>query len=420
MLAARDVRFDTQEVTRVCLFTDSLAPSGVGEHMLTLAAELNGYEVTLVCPPTQDGNRLLQRAADVGFRTLPLQVRDRAEAERFARWLEDERIDLFHCHAGIAIEGHPGLRAAAEAVPAIVRTEHLAEMSVVFPLEQLRHLVNSPYYRRDRLLSHAELVHAVADVHGDYLRKVACVDQIICVSEGVRDSFARVGVDEHRLTVVRNGIHPRTPGSSPAEVRRRLGVPADRRIVVTVGRFVDVKGYPQLLRAARHVASAAPDVMFVWMGSGPLEPELRAEVDAAGLSEVVLFAGERADVPEVLSVAELFVLPSLVEGLPLVVLEAMAAELPVVATRVSGTREVVVDGVTGRLVPPGALDGGGDGTALAGAILDVLADPDEAASYGKAGRLRLEHEFTAERMARETTDVYEAVLARNAVGGRRH
>jgi glycosyltransferase involved in cell wall biosynthesis len=111
-----------------------------------------------------------------------------------------------------------------------------------------------------------------------------------------------------------------------------------------------------------------------------------------------------------MAAADLLVLPSLVEGLPLVVLEAMAAGLPVVGTRVCGTSETVVDGVTGRLVPPGRLGPGADGTGLASAILEVLQDDVLGGRWGTAGRARLERDFTADRMAHETADVYERVL----------
>ena len=112
-----------------------------------------------------------------------------------------------------------------------------------------------------------------------------------------------------------------------------------------------------------------------------------------------------------MAAADLFALPSLVEGLPLVVLEAMAAGLPVVGTRVPGTSEVVIDGVTGRLVPPGRLAGCGEVAALAAAILETLQDPDLAARWGAAGQDLVEREFSAKRMARETADVYEELLS---------
>lgn len=404
----------------MCLFTDSLTPSGVGEHMLTLAAGLSDLDLSLVCPPTDPGRSLLERAARLGVSALPLEVRNGAQAERLTRWLADRDVEVFHCHACVSVEGHPGLRAASAAgVPAIVRTEHVAEMGAVFPLGQLRHLVSSPYHRPGQPLTTEELARAVAAEHEDYLRKVACVDRFICVSRGVRNSFVRAGQDPRRITVVRNGIRPRPARSSASTTRERLGIAARRRVVLTVGRFVDVKGYPQLLGAAAEVARANPDVLFIWIGSGPLEATLRSDVRSAGLDDVVLFAPERVDVADVLLVAELFVLPSLVEGLPLVVLEAMAAERPVVATRACGTDETVLDGVTGRLVPAGALDGTGDTCALAGAIVDILSDPQLASSYGTAGRLRVEQEFTAERMARQTAQVYEEVLARHATVGRR-
>jgi glycosyltransferase involved in cell wall biosynthesis len=152
------------------------------------------------------------------------------------------------------------------------------------------------------------------------------------------------------------------------------------------------------------------DVLFLWIGGGPLEEELRARVSAAGLPDHVRFAGHRDDVPDVIAAADVFLLASMVEGLPLVVLEAMAAGRPVVGTRVPGTSEVVEDGVTGRLVEPGGLDGSGESEALAEAILEPLRNPQLAASWGAAGRALFEEKFTARRMAANTARVYEEFL----------
>ena len=129
-------------------------------------------------------------------------------------------------------------------------------------------------------------------------------------------------------------------------------------------------------------------------------------VEGMGLAGRVLFLGQRDDVPELMAGSDLLALPSLFEGLPLSALEAMAAGLPVVGTRVCGTSEAVLDGVTGRLVEPG------DPEALAEAIVEVLQAPGLAARMGAAGRLRVEREFGAARMACETAAIYEELRAR--------
>ena len=170
---------------------------------------------------------------------------------------------------------------------------------------------------------------------------------------------------------------------------------------MTVGRFSEQKGHRYLLAAIPDVLARHPATYFLWAGEGDLEADLRAEARRLGLEGQVRFLGRRDDVPHLLAAADPFVLPSLFEGLPLAVLEAMAARLPVVGTRVCGTSEAVQDGVTGRLVPPE------DAAALTAAIVQVLDAPDLAARWGAAGRARVAHEFNAARMVGEVVAVYE-------------
>ena len=365
----------------LCLFTDSRAPSGMGEHMLALARALRAdYHLSLVCPAGPAGRRLLARARDLGVETLGLDPRGgHHEWKRLHDWLRRRPATIFHGHAGIGWEGHDGVAAACVAgAAAVVRTEHLP------------YLITARWQRRD------------------HRRLIARVDRLICVSEGVRASFLAAGVPAGKLRPVRNGITPRPAAADRAGVRARLDLPPHARLVLTVGRFTRQKGHRALAEAVPAALARCPEAYFVWVGAGPLERTLRARVGALGVGDRVRFAGQCPDVPELLAAADLFVLPSLFEGLPLVVLEAMAAGLPVVGTRVCGTAEAVVDGVTGRLVDAG------DAAGLAAAVVETLARPDVAARWGAAGRERVAREFSATRMARETAAIYEEVLQRGA------
>lgn len=361
----------SRDAPLLCLYTDSLEPSGVGRHMLMLADKLRDrYRVSFVCPPTTGGMPLLKEAGALGLRTLALEADDPRGALR--DWLRATGVEVFHAHAGIGWEGHPGIHAArAAGVPTVVRTEHLPD------------LITDPVQRRD------------------YDRMHRRVDRIVCVSETARDSFVRAGVPAHKLLVIRNGIAFRSAAPDPAEVRARLGLPFDATLVLTVARLTEQKGHRHLLEAAPAVRERVPGAHFVWVGEGPLGDELRKRTRELGIEGNVHLTGRRTDVPDLLAAAELFVLPSLFEGLPLVVLEAMAAGVPVVGTRVCGTREAVEDGVCGRLVPAR------DPAALAAAILEVLERPDLGARWGAAGRRRARREFSAARMARETAALYQ-------------
>lgn len=370
---------------RICLFTDSLVPSGLGEHMLTLAAELPAaYDLRFVCPPGPNGDPLLARASALGLETLALDVRGPGEPERLRDWLRTRGVNVFHGHAGIGWEGHTGIYAAREAgIPVVVRSEHLPD------------LITDPDERRA------------------YRRLLPHVDRLICVSEQACASFLATGVPKEKLRVIRNGIRPRLAQPDRDGVRARLGLRSAARLVLTVGRLTEQKGHRYLLEAIPSVLERRPDAHFVVVGEGPLDGELRERARALGLDGHVSFLGRRPDVPALLAAADLFVLPSLFEGLPLSVLEAMGAGLPVVGTRGCGTAEAVRDGVTGRLVPPR------DPAALARAVLEPLEQPDLGIRWGAAGQLRLEQEFSAARMAREAAALYQELLLASTLAGTR-
>lgn len=236
-----------------------------------------------------------------------------------------------------------------------------------------------------------------------YRGAAEAVDRLICVSQGVAESFRRAGVPPARLAVVRNGVPVMRP-AHPSPVRRRLGLPDDVLVVLTPARFSEQKGHCYLLPAVQSVVRSRTDVRFVWSGDGPTLSDMRAAVTAEGLSDYVLFLPPSEEIAELLAVADLLVLPSLHEGMPLVVLEAMSAGVPVLATRVCGNDEIVVDGATGRLVPAR------DPHGLASALLDLLADPWTRRQYSQAARLDYETWGTERRMAAETADIYDELL----------
>jgi glycosyltransferase involved in cell wall biosynthesis len=349
--------------------------------MLTLGAELSArYRVSFICPPSSASTALLDRARQMGLQTLAISVGRQGEGFQTLReWLRTHEIEIFHGHAGIGWEGHPGIYAArAAAVPVVVRTEHLP------------YLISAAWQRAE----HNRLVEAI--------------DGLICVSEAAHSTFLQRGLRADRLCVIRNGIQPRPARPDRPGVRASLGLEPESRIVLTVARMTRQKGHRFLADAAPTVIRHHPEVHFVWVGRGPLQRKLRDQVDRLGLSGRVHFVGERHDVPDLLAASDLFVLPSQFEGLPLSLLEAMAAELPVVATRVCGTAEVVCSGCSGRLVQSE------DPSDLAAGILEALEHPELAASWGRAGRLRVEQEFSSARMASETAGLYDKLRERAA------
>lgn len=223
------------------------------------------------------------------------------------------------------------------------------------------------------------------------------------------------GLPARALSVVYNGVdtsqfadHAVTP-----TIRRLLGLDPHALLIGSVGRLsADKGGQDVLLRAVAQVRQTQPQVGLVFIGDGPLRGGLEALAAQLGLGSAVQFMGVRPDVAPLLGALDLFVLPSLHEALPIAVLEAMAVGLPVVTTHVGGVPEVVQDGVTGLLVPPG------DSSALAAALLQLIADPATAVRLGAAGQARVRADFTLDAMVAQVDQLYRR-LARRKLGGQR-
>jgi glycosyltransferase involved in cell wall biosynthesis len=239
-------------------------------------------------------------------------------------------------------------------------------------------------------------------------------DRVVCVSEGQAQKVRKARVDARKLLVIRNAIHvsrfERTEPCMAGRLGSLLGEPV-RKVVVAVGRLSPEKGFGQLIEAAAKVGATCKDVGFVLIGEGPLRGELQQQIDARGIGKRFVLAGFREDIDALLPHATCLVQSSYTEGMPNVVLEAMAAALPVVATAVGGTPELVVGGKTGILVPPGNAD------ALAGGLMSLLADANRGLEMGRAGRMRVEEHFTFASQAAAYLRLIESVLRAGTAAG---
>lgn len=248
------------------------------------------------------------------------------------------------------------------------------------------------------------------------VQRYACqfADRILVNAEAVKDWLIKdEGYDPANIVVIRNGVDLARFAEAPAgdRLRRELGIAAEARLVVLVSRLARLKGIEQFLQAAAALKPRYPDVRFLIVGeTSPPDPayleQLHALSRSLGVAEVVIFTGLRSDVPSVLSAADVAVMPSLNEALSNVLLESMAAGVPVVATRVGGTPEALIDGETGLLVPPG------DAGAIAGAVSRLLDDRELARRLGCAARRLMAAQFSVQRMVSATEDVYATLLAR--------
>jgi glycosyltransferase involved in cell wall biosynthesis len=235
------------------------------------------------------------------------------------------------------------------------------------------------------------------------------VDAIVANSEGVRRAIAvREGIRESRIQVIHNGVELPEPLEAEARdhIRQRLGAGPDTLLIGCVANYKNRKGLDTVIEVASAVAARVDRAMFVLVGEGALRHDLERAIASAGLDQRVLLHGQEPDARDVVSGFDIALQASTSEGLPNALLEAAAAGVPIVATRVGGTPEIVLDGVTGRLVAPGAV------AEFVEALTWLAEEPERRASLGAAGRAHIADCFGMDRFVAETASLYEAVLAR--------
>jgi glycosyltransferase involved in cell wall biosynthesis len=262
-----------------------------------------------------------------------------------------------------------------------------------------------------RLASKRSLTGDDARARGAWRRIARQVDTVIVNADALRVEGEQLGM-RCRWRLLQNGIDTErfTVGAAGARARAAVGLDHARPVVGTVGRLEDRKGHDQFLNAIRRLAATgngtSPQGLIV--GDGPLRAALEAHAAALGPAGRVRFTGTVADVRPLLAAMDVFVLPSWAEGMSNALMEAMAAGRPVVATAVGGNTEVVSDGKTGVLVPPG------DPDAIARAVDELLRDPDRATRLGAAARDDVTRRFGARARVAELERLYEERLALRA------
>ncbi|AFS53020.1 glycosyltransferase [Leptospirillum ferriphilum] len=226
-------------------------------------------------------------------------------------------------------------------------------------------------------------------------------DAIFCVTGQVLQSMkSDAGLPRHKLVAIENGLpFPEAAERRIKEARRRLGLPVDRRILAVIGRFSTQKNHTGFLEAFAKVRTKHPGLLVLFIGEGELEGAIREQVAALDLGEAVRFLGQRRDVPALLEALDLLVVPSLWEGLPNVMLEAMAANVPVVATAVGGIPDVLTDGVNGVVCQTSP-------ESLSEAMDRALSRPDEMSRMADAASALIRDRYDIRNTARRYTGFY--------------
>lgn len=235
-------------------------------------------------------------------------------------------------------------------------------------------------------------------------------DRVIVVSARMQAQLVERGMLPNRIALVQNALLVENywPERADRSMQAEWGIPAHHKVVGKIGRLSPEKCQDLFLRAAAEVSRRVADVSFVLIGLGPDEDRLRRLAVELGIADLVVFAGYRSDMQRVYNSLDLVVQASSTEGMPNVILEALVMRVPVVATDVGGTAEIVTDGYSGRLIPPNDLE------ALVGGMREALTDPAVPAAWAEAGERRVRTEFSHRVRLRRIMAVYDQVLGGRA------
>lgn len=373
---------------RVLQVITSLAGgAGLYAYQLTRHLDPNRFDVRLVFGPGYPLDAVVERErlphTELAWTRQINPLATFRGMYELAQLLRMQPVDIVHTHCSLA--GAVGrVMARRFKVPYVLFTVH------AFASREYQ-----PAWRKRLFLMIERWLDRFTD---RYLAATNIVKQQIVakrISTADRVSVVPLGID----------IPPLPTGAQRLRARASLGLEDKALMVATAGRLEQQKGHIYLLRAFADVHAALPAARLVIFGDGPLDSTLRSETSRLGLDRVVLFAGWRTDLGVLLPGCDVFCLPSLWETFGYVLLEAMAAKLPIVATRVDAIREVTGDGQCALLVPPA------DERALAAALTGLLQDGGRRAALGAAGRERVEREYALARMIGRIEGIYQELAA---------
>ena len=365
---------------RILLLTTHLNLGGIGVYVLSLAKGLlqKGHQVFVA----SSGGDLVALLDSFGVNHLAVDIKTKSEIspkvilarKQIARIIKGKNIDIIHAHTRV--------------------TQVLAQ-----------------------LVSKKTGVPYVTTCHGFFKRRIfrrifpCWGNRSIAISEAVREHLVNdFGVRKENIAVVHNGVEiekfspDKFSQAQKNELRRNYGLKSARPVIGTVARLSSVKGQRYLILAMKRILKDNPAAQLLLVGDGPEKDRLVQQVEELGIEDKVFFIPPTLDISAPLSIMEVFVFPSLLEGLGLAIIEAQAMGLPVVATDVGGIYTLVKDGVNGFLVHPKEPD------ALAEAILKLLRDKKLAERFGAQARIQAGRQFSLKQMVEGIERVYREIL----------
>jgi glycosyltransferase involved in cell wall biosynthesis len=363
---------------KVCIILPKLQIGGAEMHVLSLLKNIDPsrFAVSLMC--LSIGDARMEKEAGRGIQSFAtIRFRWRNSPVSFARavnFLKAGKFDIVHCHLPHA-DSIGRLAGRCAGVPVIMTTEH-------------GKFLGKPWH----YLLFERMLGTITDAR-------------ICVSRDILEiRMKREGTPARKLFYIPNGVDT---AAFEASTRSRSSIMAEfgweptHPFVIAIGRLEPEKNYGVLIQAINQLRSRLPSIRCLLVGDGTCRGELASLVDSLGIGRHVKLAGARNDIADLLGAANIFVLSSLKEGLPVSLLEAMAAGKAIVATSVGGVPETIRDGESGILVSPGDIE------ALAGAIADLSIDEELMARLGKAARADVERDFDIKKIVGRIEDLYE-------------
>lgn len=371
---------------KVLLLIDEATIGGGQKHVLLLAGGIdkNKFDTVVACEPK---GYLVDELKKIGIDTIPIVMKNNLNPLtllRMIKLLKSIKPEVLHTHGGT-----PGFwgRVASKfcKVPAVVHTFH-----------GIHYLTKPRTFKK----CFFKIIDRYLKILTDYTICVANAD----LKKGLRAKILKASASG----VVRNGIEIKIFDSKEIwrEGRELLKIPATATVVGTIGRLHEQKGYEYLIDAAKHLIEENESIYFLIVGEGELRANLERQVSSLRIRDSVIFAGARTDVPRMMTLFDLFVLPSLWEGLPLVLLEAMASKVPIVASAVDGVMEIIEHNQDGILIPPK------NSQAIINGINILLNDKEFATNLTNNAYKKVTREFCSQKMVSELEDIYIHTLSK--------
>ncbi len=366
----------------VLILLDTLDLGGAENLAANIAINLEKTNIyhPLICL-TRTGGELEYKLNENNIKYVILGRLHRYELHKFygiKKIIEEENIKLIHAH-------NPGSNFWA------------GIMGKLFGIPVISHLHTHP----------EELGRIGGSIISKIIRTMSA--KIICISEFVRQELIREqGINPSKIVTIHNGIKIKDYEVKPnLDLKAKLGINSDTTVVGIVAAFREEKNHEMFLLAAREILDRNPNVTFLLVGDGVLRGQVERRALNLGIMNNCIFTGLRKDIPDILSIIDIGILCSLYEGMPLVVLEYMAASKPVISSDIQGVHEIIEDGKNGLLVPPG------DFNTLAATIERVSENKTLACSLGKNGFKTVSEKFSEESMMNKIESLYEEVLSKH-------